>query len=152
VPTEPLLDSMSETEYLAREVAEAKTALKRSVADLKSNAKSSLDLSAWARAYPWPAIGAAAATGFALAAMFASRGKAPNLPTNEVSDAAGSPATTATEGQAKPEPRRSMFASLSPAIFDLAKLIIETVVMSAIRSAQAPPKPEERSHADSQTQ
>jgi hypothetical protein len=42
-------------------------------------------------------------------------------------------------------PGQSLFASISPALFDLAKLIIETVIVTAIRAAQTPPTPDARS-------
>jgi hypothetical protein len=135
---------MSETEYLSREVDEAREALKRSVADLKSNAKASLDLSTWARAYPWPAVGAAAIAGFALAATLGSRSKSTakpsSAPTVDPTTPTSAPAPAAAFDELPPsatEPKPTFFASISPALFDLAKLLIETVIMSAIRSAQA---------------
>jgi hypothetical protein len=141
---------MSETEYLAREIADARAALQSSVAELKPNATAALDLAAWAKAYPWPAVGAAAATGFALAVMFRSRANPPkpqvaSATDDSTSQPAASPAPPVNE---KPSP--SFFASISPALFDLAKLIIETVVMTAIRAAQAPDQQVQRGDKDSE--
>jgi hypothetical protein len=130
MPNEQSDEFMTETEYLSREVEEAREALKRSVADLQSNAKASLDLSAWARAYPLPAVGAAAIAGFALAATLGSRSKPASKPGSDPSDAQGTPSSAGSP---------AAFAWMSPALFDLAKLLIETVIMSGIRSAQAAP-------------
>ncbi|HEY4232090.1 MAG TPA: hypothetical protein VGM76_01560 [Lacipirellulaceae bacterium] len=135
-PSRPSVEALSETEFLSREISDARAALKRSVAELKPSAVSALDLTAWAKAYPWPAVGAAAATGFALAALLASRRK-PAKVDNPVAPTRSPQATCVSDPPTQP-PTPSFFASVSPALFDLAKLIIETMIMTALRGAQTP--------------
>jgi hypothetical protein len=133
---------------LAREIAEAKADLTRSLADLKSSAAASADLSAWARAYPWPTIAASAAAGFALAAMLHSKTKqqSPSAEMSEENEA--SETATAASGTNKGQSQRSFLRSISFAAFDLAKVLIETLLVSAIRNAQVPSSPESPSAAD----
>ena len=132
-------DAVSDAEYLAREIADAKAALSRSLADLKSSAAASVDLAAWARAYPWPTIAASAATGFAVAALIMSKSKKSATPADSASDdVAGASPHVASEPP-KAAAGRPFLRSISFAVFDLAKLLIETLVVTAIRNAQASP-------------
>jgi hypothetical protein len=59
---------LSEAEFLAQEIAEAKAALSRAVTELKLDAASAGDLRKWTQRYPWAAVGTAAVVGFAAAA------------------------------------------------------------------------------------
>lgn len=132
---------MSDAEYLAREIADAKAALGNSLADLKSSAAASVDLSAWARAYPWPTIAASAAAGFAVAGLVMSKSRQSDTAAESgTGDAAGA-SRQAASASLSAATGRSFLRSITFAVFDLAKLLIETLVVTAVRAAQAPPSP-----------
>jgi len=131
----------AESDYLAREIADARAALQGSLGDLKTSARQSIDLAAWAKAYPWPAVGAAAAAGFALAAFMHSRRRSTLA---DVASTSTSPPAAERSIQEEPQaaPRElkpPIFASLGPPLIDLAKLLIETVLVNAVRNYEAPP-------------
>ena len=60
-PSERQLDvELSEADYLAREVTDAKAALSHSLAQLKIGVANTADLRQWVKHYPWASLGAAA--------------------------------------------------------------------------------------------
>jgi hypothetical protein len=131
-------DAVSDADFLAREIEDAKAALSSSLADLRSSAAASVDLSAWARAYPWPTVAASAAAGFAVAALVMSKSKKSDVPAESGGDTADvSPHAAGKNATAG----RSFLRSICFAAFDLAKLLIETLLVTAVRSAQSPAPP-----------
>jgi hypothetical protein len=70
-PAGPPRDKLSEAEYLAREAGHAKRAIAHTLDDMRASLKQAGDVRAWARTYPWTTLGAAAATGFLVAAALA---------------------------------------------------------------------------------
>jgi hypothetical protein len=64
-------DNLSEAEHLAREADDAKSAIAHTLGEMRASLKDAGDVRAWARSYPWTTLGAAAATGFLVAAALA---------------------------------------------------------------------------------
>jgi ElaB/YqjD/DUF883 family membrane-anchored ribosome-binding protein len=75
-PLKPARDKLSEAEQLAGEAADAKGAIAHTLGEMRASLKEAADVRAWARSYPWTTLGAAAATGFLVAAaLFPKRGR-----------------------------------------------------------------------------
>jgi hypothetical protein len=68
-------ERLSEAEFLTREADDAKDAIAHTVDQMRATFKQVGDVGAWARSYPWTTLGAAAATGFLVAAALAPRRK-----------------------------------------------------------------------------
>jgi hypothetical protein len=136
---------LSESEYLAREVAEAKSELENALAGLKSGVASSADLRAWVKRYPWAALGTAVVAGFAAGTAVA---PARNESLQEkISRLATNGQVEATEPRAKPtapEPatRSLIFDKLLTSLFDLAKFAIQSVILATLRPPTANQDPE----------
>ena len=62
----------SEEAFLADQAAAAQGALSNTLERMRADLGASADLAAWARKYPWPAVGAAAAVGFLAAVVVGS--------------------------------------------------------------------------------
>ena len=132
---------LPETEFLAREVADAKAALLDAVAGLKSGAAESLDLRVWARQYPWAALGVAAVAGFAAATLLAKK------PTEEVCrenspesvSSAAPPPPPLPAGVYPASASSGMKAMIIGALFGLAKIVIENLLIAALRGPTSPP-------------
>jgi hypothetical protein len=128
---------LSEADFLAREVENAKTALVNTLADLKNGLTTSADLRLWVKRYPWAALGAATVAGFAAGAAVTPapgqsiREKLSRLgangrraPVEKPSDVADS--VTATS-------KASFKSVLLDSLFDLAKTLIQTVILATVR-------------------
>ena len=59
---------LSESEFLAQQAEMARTAMMRSLSEIKTRLAQGADPKAWAREFPWITVGAAAVAGFAAAA------------------------------------------------------------------------------------
>jgi len=59
---------MSESEFVARQMAEAKAAMRHVVEDLKAELAKGVDVRLWTKEHPWFAVAGAAVAGFATAA------------------------------------------------------------------------------------
>lgn len=53
--------------FLTQQAADAKTAMRRTVADIKATAQEAADVRWWTQQYPWYAVGTAAVVGFVAA-------------------------------------------------------------------------------------
>ncbi len=132
---------LDEAEFLAREVADAKAALADTVAEIKSSAFESMDLRAWARQYPWAALGVAAVAGFAAATILSKKSS-----TESVQENVTQPPSLATSPPPPPQATGVYPASASSglkamiigALFGLAKLVIENLLITAIRGPNKP--------------
>jgi hypothetical protein len=131
---------LSEAEFLAREVQDAKAALAHAVADLKSGLTSSADLRLWVKHYPWAALGAATVAGFAAAATITP------APGESVSDKLSRLRSNGSNGTAeesanhpaeRAKQRSTVKASLIDSLFDLAKTLIQTVFLATLQSRAA---------------
>ncbi len=135
-----------ETEFLAREVADAKAALVDTVVEIKSSAIESMDLRAWARQYPWAALGVAAVTGFAAATMLSKKPPAAdNQPdSSPAPNPAASPPPPQAAGIYPTSATSGLKAMIIGALFGLAKLVIENLLVAAIRGPSPPNKPDNK--------
>jgi hypothetical protein len=70
-------DHRSESDFLAAQAAAAKAALASTWTRMQDDLKSTADIPSWARKYPWPVIGIAAAVGFLGATALKSAKKPP---------------------------------------------------------------------------
>lgn len=139
----------SEAEYLAREIAESRAALVHTAEELKESLCESVNLSQWIRRYPWAALGVASVTGFTVAAVVTPRpGQTFGDRLSELvarrSEQVSAPVEPASETQARKastvRPSRSILESL----FGLVKLLIETLIVAAIRASASPPIAQQR--------
>jgi hypothetical protein len=145
---------LSEADYLAREVSDAKAALLNTIGELRNGMASSADLRAWARRYPWAAVGAASVAGFAAGTAVT---PAPGQSLQEKLQENLSRFQTNGEPQPLESPRPVREASatstgavsdkLISSIFDLAKTVIQTVILAAVRPPTASP-PHEAEESD----
>jgi hypothetical protein len=128
---------LSEAEYLAREVTDAKAALSHSLAELKLGLAESADLRQWVKYYPWASLAAAAAAGFAAAAAVTpAQGETfkdklarlnPDLQHNSEGDSKGAPQ------QSNSAKRASVTDNLINSVFDLAKVLIQTLIVTTFQ-------------------
>ena len=156
-PSERRLDSkLSEADYLAREVADAKAALTESLAGLKLGLTNSADLRQWVKCYPWASLGAATAAGFAAAAAVTpAKGESINDKIARLRRN-GQP-TSADESPSAPaqfnSPRRaSVTDQLINSVFDLAKVLVQTLIVATFQrpvAAENPAPAPAESHATS---
>jgi hypothetical protein len=129
---------LSEADYLAREITHAKAALSQAVADLSSGLTSTADLQQWIKRYPWAALGAATVAGFAAAVALTplygetvAEKPSPLRPTGET-EASESGAAPPAHQQARAAGASDLIVS---ALFDLAKTLVQTLILATVRSA-----------------
>jgi hypothetical protein len=145
-PSESRRDSeLSEADYLAREVADAKAALTESLAGLKLGLSNSADVRQWVKHYPWASLGAATAAGFAAAAAVTpAKGESINdkiarLRRNWQPTSADDSPSAATQINS---PRRtSVSDQLISSVFDLAKVLVQTLIVSILQRPAAAENP-----------
>jgi hypothetical protein len=129
----PVATQISEEEFLRREVERARHALAASVNNLMYRLREAKSIERWARRYPWPTVGAAAAAGFTAATIvtpskddsmrdkLSRLGKQVNRLKPESPTAAAAAATEASAKASTPLAAMTILHSL----FDLAKMLIE---------------------------
>jgi hypothetical protein len=132
---------LSEADYLAREVTDAKAALSHSLAKLKLGLTDSADLRQWVKYYPWASLGAAAAAGFAAAAAVTpAQGESfkdklarlkPVVPLGSAEDLKSAPR------QSNSSRRASVTDNLINSVFDLAKVLIQTLIVATFQRPKA---------------
>jgi hypothetical protein len=136
----PRKDSASETDYVAREAAEAKSALLASIDNLKTSAVNSLDVRRWAQRYPLRTAGAALLAGFALAAL--ARGPRPVVANND-DDSPPDEAAPVHEPQqatsaSEPSSQNAFLALIITALMDVLKVAAQNFLMNAFRPQPDP--------------
>jgi hypothetical protein len=135
----PRSDKSSETDFVVKEAADAKSALLESVANLKTSAANSLDIRQWARRYPLRTAGAAVLAGF-VAAAWIKRRPAPQAKNDDAEsvDAAANHEQFAPSGQTAnaASSRNALSALIITALLDVLKTAAQTFLMNAIRPPQ----------------
>jgi hypothetical protein len=141
--------NLSEAEFLAHEAQLAKTAIGNALADMKSELAKAVDIKLWTHHYPWLAVGAAAATGFTMAAVVTKGTASTGTPDLDgeaerqqlLHETAKAPYNThsALGGTSRPRLGESLLGSL----FSLARTALEASLVSAIRAEGI-----ERGHAE----
>jgi hypothetical protein len=138
-------EKLTESEFLTHEAELAKTAMARTLDELKSGLVKAGDVRLWTQHHPWVALGVAAATGFSLAALLRGGGEDRSEPEAVIAarkqlleEAAKSP----YDGHAS-RPGPTVSSSLLGSLFNLARTAIEASLLTAIRAegverAQAP--------------
>jgi len=148
-PSERQLDvELSEADYLAREVTDAKAALSHSLAQLKIGVANTADLRQWVKHYPWASLGAAVATGFAAAAAVTpAQGESI---TDKLSRLVPESQSTKSDGcpRAEPQnnsPKRAVVAdNLINSLFELAKVLVQTLIVTAFQQPRVDESPDRR--------
>jgi hypothetical protein len=140
-PSEPRYKvELSEVDYLAREVEDAKQALAHAAADLKRGVATSADLRLWVKHYPWTALGAATVAGFAAGtAVTPARGESVAEKLSRLKPD-GRNAETQNETNASPAaPAKSskVQETLMDSLFDVAKTLVQTVILATVRPPAA---------------
>ncbi len=119
---------MSESDFLAAEAATASQKITDHVGRLGTHLKDSADVAAWARKYPWPTLGVAAALGFlAGSAIFGRRSK-----DNTAEMFAEALAAKAAAASAPPQP--SMFSGLISQVVGALIVALEGAIAGAFSS------------------
>jgi hypothetical protein len=137
---------LSEADYLAREVTDAKAALSHSLAQLRLGVANSADLRQWVKHYPWASLGAAVAAGFAAAAAIAPAkdesvtDKLSRLVPDEHSDANDGCSRGTTQINASK--RATIADNLISSLFDLAKILVQTLIVSTFQQPKMNERPD----------
>ncbi len=130
---DPAAQHVSEEEFLRHEVEKSRQALTASLNNLMFRLREAKSIERWARRYPWPTVGAAAAAGFTAATIvtpskddtmqdkLSRLGKHVNRLKPENSTATAAAATAATAKASAPLAAMTIIHSL----FDLARVLIE---------------------------
>ncbi|HTU26705.1 MAG TPA: hypothetical protein VMF30_14955 [Pirellulales bacterium] len=79
-------DVGSEADFLAEQAAAAQRALSDTLRRMKADLGDTADLAAWARRYPWPTVGIAAAAGFLVAKTMFSPASAHEVGPTDIAD------------------------------------------------------------------
>ncbi|MDZ4819253.1 MAG: hypothetical protein SGJ20_09800 [Planctomycetota bacterium] len=124
-------ENLTEVEFLAHQAELAKSAIANSSTQFKEAIKSATDLKAWAHYHPWLSVGVAGAVGFSLAAAL--KGKKP-MPAASVNGSAATKGETSANGAAATAARAGMATPLLAGIFRLAGTVLETTVLTALRT------------------
>src|SRR5207248_11564041 len=101
--------------FLTQQAADAKTAMRRTVADIKATAQEAADVRWWTQQYPWYAVGAAAIVGFAAATQLLT-------PANQ---------------QAQPAPAQAQTAArptLMSSLFEMVRSTLMSTIIGALHS------------------
>jgi hypothetical protein len=145
-PTVPQIrPPQTEQQYLERQVAESRQAIRNSLAGLKTGVRQAANLQAWARRHPWGVVGVAAAAGLATAAAVLPRKPRPvsdeELRTrlSRLLDAvedprAPDPCPRETASESSP-PRASMARALRRSLLALLKAEVLTPVLAELLQA-----------------
>jgi hypothetical protein len=135
---------LSEADYLAREVTEAKAALTHSLTDLKLGLANGADLRQWVKHYPWASLGAALAAGFSAAAVVTP------APGESVTDklsrlrSDGQPSSNESSApqQIKSTNGQAVTDKLIGSLFDLAKVLVQSLIVAAFRPPASKQNPD----------
>jgi hypothetical protein len=131
---------MSEIDYLNREITDARAALSKTVAGLKHRYAASVDAREWIKRYPWSAMGVATVAGFAAATVVTPAAGVPfsekwsNLRTRFCPHSSRDSDRASGYSQAR---RGHIVAALLGSLFDLTKLLLESVIIAAFRRSAA---------------
>jgi len=129
---------LSEAEFLAQEAELAKTAIGSALAEMKSELAQAADIKLWTQHYPWLAVGAAAATGFTMAAIVqkgsATAAEAPGEAERQrlLRETAKAPYNTPSVFPTSSKPK--LGDSLLGSLFSLARTALEASLVAAIRA------------------
>ena len=127
-------DSSSERELMQREAAEAKAAIRRVIKETRESVGTAVDIRLWTKKSPWIALGLAAGAGLATAVLVRRGGKL--AASNGEATTATQPAATAKPAEPTPA-HAGLGAKIAESLFDMAKLALETAIMTGIRESAA---------------
>jgi hypothetical protein len=118
----------SSNEQPVDEVAATIAAIRRAVGDARSSVGTAVDPRIWTKKSPWIALGLASTTGL-VAAVCLRRGAKPETSKHE-------PPQPQPPKQRSEEPAKAGWTgSIANSLFDLAKVAVETAIMTSIREA-----------------
>lgn len=134
----PRSDKASEKDFVAREAADAKSALLASIHNLKTSAANSLDVRRWAERYPLRTAGAAMIAGFVAAALITGRRPRSVEPRKEEPTSGSPKADEPTEASMTEESstRSAIIALIITALVDVLKAAAQNFLMNAFRPPQ----------------
>jgi hypothetical protein len=131
-------ETLTESEYLTHESELAKTAIARTIDELKESVLKAGDVRLWTHHHPWAAVGIAAATGFSLAAAVRGAGKEDEPDEDEKVTEARNLLLQAAKAPYDDLPRRRRKAKVSNSLlgsfFNLARTAIEASLVAAMRA------------------
>ncbi len=129
-------ETLTESEYLTHEGELAKTAIARTIDELKASLIKAGDVRLWTHHHPWVAIGVGAATGFSLAAVVRSAGKEQPDEDEKLAEARNLllQAAKVPYDDAPPRRKSKVSDSLLGSLFNLARTAMEASLVTAMRA------------------
>jgi ElaB/YqjD/DUF883 family membrane-anchored ribosome-binding protein len=133
----------SEADFLAEQAAAAQRAMSVTLERMRADLGDSADLAAWARQYPWPTMGIAAAAGF-LAVVAIRTPASPRSAESPASDPFDDPPPRrGKHGRRETEKDRGLFHSLMSEILRNFATAAQGALLAAIGARfQSPPQPD----------
>jgi ElaB/YqjD/DUF883 family membrane-anchored ribosome-binding protein len=138
----------SEADFLADQAAAAQRAMSVTLERMRADLGDTADLAAWARRYPWPTVGMAAAAGFlaVLAIRSPAASRANESSAAGESDASDEHADKHTRGRRSAEKDRGLFHSLMSELLRNFATAAQGALLAAIGARfQPPPAPPDNS-------
>jgi hypothetical protein len=135
---------LSEVDYLNQEISDARAALSKTVADLKNGCAASVDAREWIKRYPWAAMGVATVAGFTVATVVtppsgvAISEKWSDLRAKFCHNS--SPNSDRASGYSHAR-RGPIATAILGGLFDLTKLLLESLIIAALRNLTASAEP-----------
>jgi hypothetical protein len=131
----------SEQRFLADQAADARTAMKRTVEEMKQTLVKAADVRTCARLHPWIATGSAVAAGFVAGAVLSSPRSASGGRSPAATDAGAASDSTAKEpGRAKTGFLR---ATLGTALTGIVQTLLQSFISAAVVGTDGDPVKEE---------
>ena len=131
----------SEADFLAGQAAAAQQALSHTLERMRADLGDSADLAEWARRYPWPTMGAAAAVGFLAVVAIGGTASSRSAESSAAPEESDSPSQH-PRGRRRAEPDRGMFRDLMSEILRNFATAAQGALLAAIGARfQAPPAP-----------
>jgi ElaB/YqjD/DUF883 family membrane-anchored ribosome-binding protein len=151
-------DNTRETEFLDRQVVDARAAIDQTLARMRETLKQANDLKGWAREYPWATVGAAAAAGFLAAKLLAPRRHRSDEPSTLLhrvlaDDEIAARLRELADSTHDEKPRR--LGSLASTVMKMLAGTLESAIVAAVtaqvQSAANPQPPEPQGPVDDPT-
>ena len=106
--------------FLRQQATDAKTAMRRTVADIKATAQEAADVRWWTQQYPWYAVGTAAVVGFVAATQLLA------------------PADHHVQPVPPAQSQIAARPSLMSSLFEMVRSILLGTIIEALRSSREP--------------
>jgi ElaB/YqjD/DUF883 family membrane-anchored ribosome-binding protein len=146
-PTEPARQerrqaTVSPRDFLGQQADEAQAAMTATLAEMQESLKDAADLDAWARQYPWPTVGAAAALGFLVAATVTPSKHSDQAAQKEsLVELLEEALSDERLGRARDRGKRTLLGSLFANVLGSFVTVLQTSLWSALSARSQPAAP-----------